>query len=188
MTTGDAVDQAILEVAMLNLPSPPAIMRPFFEPEVESRKILDNVRGQVRDAEQAIDRFEADGLSVRDQLKEILGIHRDVISDRHLDNIFRMAVLLEEKAERLAKDAVSAFNAIEKANRKISAILGEKAAQELADLYQRLRQTYAREIDANTDMALFLRGLKAEYGKDSRGGPRFDNSKDLVAYLNKLAG
>ncbi len=186
MLSAEAIDQAILEVAMVNMPSPPGIVRPFFEVDNEERELIARVRAQVLDAENAVDRFEAEGDVVREKLKVTMSTHSALLTERHLDNLLRMAALLEEKADRLAKHAASSFKNLERANRKVVSIIGQNAGKVLEDEYKHLRATYMREIDANTEMALFLRALKAEYSGDARGGPTFDDSKDLAAYLAKL--
>jgi hypothetical protein len=57
------------------------------------------------------------------------------------------------------------------------------AAALLRELQTRLLKAEADFINALVDYCYFLLALRAEHDPDARGGPSFDNSDDLAAYL-----
>jgi hypothetical protein len=72
-------------------------------------------------------------------------------------------------------------------DRKIAnvAATDRTAASLLRRLQRRLLKAETNFINALIDYYYFLLALRAEHDPDARGGPSFDNAKDLAAYLRE---
>ncbi|MDK1377081.1 MULTISPECIES: hypothetical protein [unclassified Sinorhizobium] len=130
-----------------------------------------------------LDAWIEEGMRIRAQVWEMPRTETEASEEAQL--LGQVIEIFEANRLREAKDLgrmQKAFRRDQKAAEKIS----KSAADILREVDGRLLSHLERSIEARLEFALFMRAHRAELDTDSRGGPVFDNTTDLEAYLNSI--
>ncbi len=89
---------------------------------------------------------------------------------------------MDELIKGFAKSLRKELSSLEKQTRRGYAV-SSQVGQTVDALVKRSFAAVERELQEGSDFVLFLRAVRAQFDIHSRGGPTFDDSKKLRAYL-----
>lgn len=107
------------------------------------------------------------------------------VEPRHIELLGYMISAIEQKAQKHADHLARLHKSGERTFGQLLRLLTGREAKRLKYLQKQMLELNQAEIDEYSDMALFLRALKAEHSGEPEG-PVFTNSRDLESYLDRF--
>lgn len=164
--------------------SPPAIVRPYIELDVRNKLFFEENEKRYADMSLELDKFSQAGEQSRALLSEAFA--NNSIMPRHITGLSLLIDAVEKKAEDEACKLASIHKSGERSFKRLASVLGKEDARKLQSLHRRMIELNTRELGEMTDMALFLRALRARHIDQERSAVIFENSRELGVYLENL--
>lgn len=155
-----AIDAAVLDATFVQM-SPPAIVRPYIDLSSYDEEMERKIDTLNKAADERLAEWIASSDTNLKQLEETLA-SADEVEQRHLDNLLRAAILIEDRAKEFAAEMarqVKSFRKTVKRAKAASPRVGRFAERTLKDG----EKMFERELKARLDAALTFRALRARY-------------------------
>ncbi|WP_295732861.1 hypothetical protein [uncultured Bartonella sp.] len=179
-----SIDQAIFDATMIALENPPsAIVCPYFDRNLEGKKLLQKITNTFDDFEKGVNEFNSSEIQMRESLANQLATGK--VTQRHLYNLERLIVAIESRAFRESRDFHQACKNLKSSFAKVVKYVPHLKMQ-FQEQLERVELLSMSEIDEMTETALFLRALKSKYSPKEDVSPLFTNKTDLEKYLTRL--
>ncbi len=176
------IDQALFEAAMIA--TPPAIVRPFVDNSASQDTFLATNEARLQTMMQDVAGFVARGEAMRHTLRT--SFESNEIKPHHLAMLGVMIDALESRAAKLSDEYTSMHRASASMYAQLEPHFPPAKRKTLRSIKEGVLKGTRREVDEYSDMALFLRALKAEFEPQEVGGRSFTDKKDLARYLSDV--
>ncbi|PZP59497.1 hypothetical protein [Agrobacterium sp. MS2] len=176
------IDQALFNAALTT--SPPALVRPYFDFADKEEAFLAENRARLAATLEDVKAFEERGEIARRGLEQAFSTN--LVEAHHIENLSAMISVIEQKAELLSDELQGIFKRGKGMFKQLEAYFSEDGRKALRALHEGMIASSRREIDEHSNMALFMRALRAEYDPQNPTIGSFSDAKELGAYLNTL--
>lgn len=185
MVSDISIDKALFDVAMTNIVSPPAIVRPFFDVRADTDSLLTQWQRHIAEIEKEV----ANTFTRHQEHSAIVSraLANGEVEPRHIEMLGSLIEKIERSGADTVRDCAANTKELRRIVRRIKAGVPVEQGDRLAALLVRLEQTFESLLDEYSQCALLYRALRAEYDPAARGGRAFDDPQKLQSYLTQLA-
>ena len=160
-------------------------LREFHE-AIGLRSFVDEFRTRalrrIEMAEEEQQQWIADGRNLRTDLWQ--RAMEEVHEDERLNALTKIIEVLDAKHKEASREIERLQRGFRKGQKEAHAI-SPRAGAALAEVDNRLFSYLKRDLEERMDIALFLRAVRAQMDPESRGGPTFDDPKELKRYIDR---
>lgn len=179
-----SIDQAIFDATMIALENPPsAIVCPYFDQNLEGKKLLQKLTNTCDDFEKRVIEFNSSEVQMREFLADHFAAGK--VTQQHLYNLQRLIEAIESRARRESRGCYQVCKSLKSSFTRVEKYVPNLKKQ-FQEQFERVELLSMSEINEMTETALFLRALKSKYSPKENVSPSFTNKTDLEKYLTHL--
>ena len=185
MDISNTIDEQLI-AAMAIATQPPAIIRPYFDPDRSLKTLNEEMATDYAASSKEFDAWVKQGIEIRSKFGQIFQEHSKYIAQSHIELLRQFARVLEKKAENNVIDLKRKEKKMKQLSSQFSDVVGKVDAKPVeTNLYAAFTQ-WRQEIDAYLDMALFFRALAGKENPDRRIEFVAQTSQDIDTYFASL--